>query len=132
MIERVASCRCGQLQARCSGEPVRVSVCHCRNCQRRSGSAFTAQARWPDADVVVTGAFSQWSHIGESGHRATFRFCPACGSTVAFASEGMPGLTAIAIGAFADRTFPAPQFSVYEGRKHPWVAVLGDDVERHE
>jgi hypothetical protein len=43
----------------------------------------------------------------------------------------MPGMTAVAIGAFANPLFPAPQFSNYEDRKHAWVAVLGDAVERH-
>ncbi len=41
----------------------------------------------------------------------------------------MPGVTAIAVGAFADPAFPAPRFSVYEDRKHKWVAVLGDQIE---
>jgi hypothetical protein len=130
-MEHLGTCRCGQLQARCAGAPIRVSVCHCLNCQKRSGSAFAAQARWLDADVTLKGAFSEWSHLGESGNRAVFRFCAVCGSTVTFASDGMPGMTAVAIGAFANPLFPAPQFSNYEDRKHAWVAVLGDAVERH-
>ena len=63
-MERVASCRCGQLTATCRGEPVRVSVCHCLNCQKRSGSAFAAQARWPDDQVTITGA-TQMTMKGE-------------------------------------------------------------------
>jgi hypothetical protein len=132
MTIRVATCRCGQLQVKCTGAPVRVSVCHCLYCQKRSGSAFAAQARWPDASVEMTGTFHVWTHQGDSGHSASFRFCPNCGSTVAFASDGMPGLTAVAIGAFADPNFPGPDYSVYEGRKHAWVAVVGDEVEHFE
>ncbi len=89
------------------------------------------QARWPDERVRVTGAFREWaSRAGDSGMLATFRFCPECGATVAYASEGMPGFTAVAVGAFADPGFPPPVFSVYEGRKHDWVAVTGDAIER--
>ncbi|HZZ87836.1 MAG TPA: GFA family protein, partial [Caulobacteraceae bacterium] len=55
MSERVASCRCGRLRAICTGEPVRVSVCHCLECQKRTGSAFAAQARWPEAQVRLVG-----------------------------------------------------------------------------
>lgn len=127
---RIATCRCGQLTAKCYGEPVRISVCHCLDCQKRSGSAFAAQARWPDDRVEMSGEFAIWSQAGGSGQHATFRFCRTCGVTLAYVNEGMPGMTAIAIGAFADPGFPPPQFSVYESRKHGWTAVLGDDIER--
>ena len=129
MVTRTASCRCGQLQARCEGEPVRVSVCHCLACQKRSGSAFAAQARWPDAQVTVTGETSTWVRTADSGHRVTYSFCPVCGSTVAYVIDGWPGVTAVPLGAFADPSFPSPRFSVYENRRHGWTCVLGDDVE---
>jgi hypothetical protein len=130
VIVRDAACRCGQLTAQCRGEPVRVSVCHCLDCQRRSGSAFSAQARWPAADVTVTGDTRVYEHRGDSGRLATFRFCPACASTIAYEIEALPGLIAVPLGAFADPAFPPPAFSVYEARRHPWVAVLGEHVER--
>lgn len=126
---RTATCRCGQLKAECEGEPVRVSVCHCLACQKRSGSAFSTQARWPEDQVKVTGEAKIWERVADSGHRATYRFCPNCGSTVAFVIEGWPGLVAVPLGAFADPDFPKPRFSVYEHRKHDWVAILGDAVE---
>ena len=128
---RIATCRCGQLQARCHGDPVRISVCHCLDCQKRSGSAFAVQARWPETQVELTGTYSEWAQAGDSGELATFRFCGTCGATLAYSNEGMPGLIAIAVGAFADPGFPPPHFSVYENRKHSWVAVLGDDIERN-
>ncbi|MBI1399954.1 GFA family protein [Hyphomonas sp.] len=129
MVARLASCRCGQLTVTCEGEPVRVSVCHCLNCQRRSGSAFAVQARWPDAQVSVSGTFKEWTAISDSGNRATFHFCPDCGSTLWYTAEAMPGLTALAVGAFADPAFPSPEYSVYEGRKHAWVAILGEGID---
>ena len=129
MSKRIATCRCGQLQAICQGEPVRVSVCHCLDCQKRTGSAFAAQARWPDDRVTVTGKSETWGRVADSGHKATYRFCPLCGSTVTYVIEGWPGVTAVPLGAFADPNFPTPKFSVYEHRKHSWTTVLGDDVE---
>jgi len=125
----VATCGCGQLTARCTGDPVRISVCHCLECQRRSGSVFAAQARWPTTNVEITGNFNEWTRLADSGSPATFRFCPNCGATVAYVTATLPDAVAIPIGAFADPNFPPPSFSVYEERKHPWVAVLGDSVE---
>jgi hypothetical protein len=131
MVGRISTCQCGQLRAECTGDPVRVSVCHCLECQKRSGSAFAAQARWPEDQVEVIGEFREWSKVGDSGGRATFHFCPQCGSTVAFSNDRMPGMITIPVGGFADPTLPWPQYSVYEERKHAWVAVLGDDVEHY-
>lgn len=131
MSDRLATCRCGQLQVACVGEPVRVSVCHCLDCQKRSGSSFAAQARWPDERVTITGDYCEWVKAGDSGSTATFRFCPECGATVCYDNDSMPGVTAVAVGAFADPTFPPPSHSVYEERKHGWVAIEGRDVEHH-
>ena len=132
MTTRTATCGCGQLRATCSGEPVRISVCHCLECQKRSGSAFAVQARWPEGQVEQSGEYTEWSRSGDEGATATFRFCPGCGSTVSYVNESMPGLVAVPVGTFADPSFPAPTISVYEGRQHAWVAVLGDGVERWE
>lgn len=131
-VVRTANCSCGQLRAEATGEPVRISVCHCFECQRRSGSAFSAQARWHDTQVSISGDSNFWTTVGDSGRSATFRFCPTCGATIAYVIEALPGLTAIPIGTFADPDFPAPAFSVYEERKHKWIAIIGNEVEHFE
>lgn len=131
MTIRTASCQCGQLTARCEGEPVRISVCHCLNCQQRSGSSFAAQARFPNEGVSVSGEAKQWSRTGDDGTRCTFSFCPECGSGVFYVHEAFPDLIAVAIGAFADPAFPPPEYSVYEERKHHWVTVVGEGIEHY-
>ena len=78
---------------------------------------------------MLTGRSKAWERMADSGHKASYQFCPDCGSTIAYIIEGWPGVVAVPVGAFADPTFPAPKFSVYEHRKHPWVVVLGEAVE---
>ena len=130
MTAHTATCRCGQLKAVATGEPVRVSVCHCLACQKRSGSAFATQARWPAEQVAIEGQSKSWVGTADSGNRITFHFCPDCGSDVHYTIDGkFDGLVAIPLGAFDDPYFAAPLFSVWEKRKHDWVAILGDDVE---
>ena len=87
MTERTASCRCRQLCATVTGEPVRVSVCHCLDCKKRSGSSFAVQARWPSDRVAIEGNSKSWSHRGDSGNLITFHFCPDCGSDVRYRSR---------------------------------------------
>lgn len=122
MTSRVATCSCGQLRATCEGEPVRISICHCLECQKRTGSVFATQARFPAENVKTEGRASQWTRVGDSGGAATFSFCPACGSTVFWE---IPGFVAVAVGAFADPNFPPPRVSVYEDRQHPWAQAVG-------
>ena len=130
MTSRTASCRCGQLRATVASEPVRVSVCHCLDCKKRSGSAFAVQARWPAEQVAIEGRSRSWINTADSGNRITFHFCPDCGSDVHYEIDGkFDGLVAIPLGAFDDPFFVEPRFSVWEERKHAWVEILGDDVE---
>ena len=126
MIGREASCRCGQLRLRAQGEPMRVSVCHCLDCQRRSGSVFATQARFPAAQVEITGDTREWSRRGDEGTTSVFSFCPECGSDVFYRTMEDPGVVAVPVGAFADPAFPPPVYSVYETRKHAWVTISGD------
>lgn len=130
MTTRTASCRCGQLRATVAGEPVRVSVCHCLNCKKRSGSAFAAQARWPAERTEIQGESRTFDKAGDSGNVATFHFCPDCGSDVFYVIKGkFDGLIAIPVGAFDDPYFAIPEYSVYEGRKHEWVEIIGPVVD---
>ena len=128
MTVRVASCSCGQLRAEVRGEPTGVSVCHCHACQRRTGSVFGAQARFPREAVAVEGDGTEFVRVGEEGGRFRFTFCPRCGSTGFYIEEGDEREIAIPVGAFADSRFPAPTTSVYEDRRQPWVSVP-DDAE---
>lgn len=123
MITRRASCSCGQLVVTCQGEPIRISMCHCYECQKRSGSVFAAQARFPNERVTIEGRSTEYVRKGDEGSTLRFRFCPTCGSTVHYSIDDWAGVTAVAVGAFADASFPEPAFSVYEDRKHAWVVV---------
>jgi hypothetical protein len=129
MTVRLASCSCGQLQAEVRGDPIRVSVCHCYACQRRTGSVFSAQALFPGESVAIKGNGTGFVRVGDEGARFKFTFCPECWSTIFFyVEEGHEQQIAIPVGAFADSHFPAPTVSVYEVRRHSWVS-LPDNVE---
>jgi len=128
---RRAECSCGQLSAVCSGEPIRVSVCHCLDCKRRTGSAFSWNARWAAADVAVQGQASEFTRIGDEGGRCTMSFCPGCGTTVFYVIDAQPAVIAIPAGAFADPEFPAPRVSVYDpSRRCAWVDIRAEPLER--
>jgi hypothetical protein len=128
MTLRIASCSCGQLSARVSGDPIRVSVCHCFACQRRTGSVFGAQARFLRQAVEIAGTGTEYVRNGDEGGSTRFTFCATCGATVFFVTEGREDSIAIPVGAFSESRFPAPTYSVYEDRMHPWV-TMPEDME---
>lgn len=126
MTIRHAACACGRVTVACEGEPVRLSMCHCLDCQRRTGSIFGVQARWPNESVRIEGPTTAFVRTGDDGGIVTHHFCPTCGSTMHWSIDTMPGVVAVAVGAFADPSFPPPRVSVYEARKHPWAGVPVD------
>lgn len=132
MTLRVASCSCGQLRITCEGEPVRISICHCLECQKRTGSVFATQARFPREAVTIEGRATQWTRRGDSGGSATFNSCPVCASTVYWELGDAPDFLAVAVGMFADPGFPPPHVSVYEERRHPWALALERLPLEHE
>ena len=130
MVTRSAACSCGQLSLVAEGEPVRVSVCHCLACQRRTGSAFGFQARFARDRVRTSGSSREYVRISDEGDSRTFSFCPQCGATVYYVAGSAPDVVAVPVGAFADQAFPRPRFSVWEARKHPWVTLPADAEHR--
>jgi hypothetical protein len=123
MQRREASCSCGQLRVTVEGDPVRVSICHCLACQRRTGSAFGYQARFPATQVEISGTSRAYVRISDAGETRTFSFCPECGGTVCWVPGDAPDLIAVAAGGFADPGFPTPRVSVWESSRHAWVGL---------
>ena len=132
MTTRRASCQCGQLSLTCEGEPVRISMCHCIACQRRTGSVFGVQARFRRGQITsIDGRVTGFNRTADSGNSVTSRFCPECGSTVYWELGGFPDVIAVAVGAFADPGFPAPRHSVFERNRHAWSAAPADEAVEH-
>jgi hypothetical protein len=132
MPDREAACSCGQLKLEVRGEPVRVSMCHCLECQRRTGSAFSVQAFYPKEHVQpAAGTAKRYTRRGDSGLTVTFSFCPECGGTVFWEPERRPELIAVAVGTFADPGFEKPRFSGWERSRHPWTTAIAEPHIEH-
>ena len=120
MKTHTAHCACRQLQVEADGEPLIVSLCHCTECQRRTGSPFGLGAWYLKDNVRTRGETKTFVRPIED--RAVINhFCPTCGGTVLWEATKREGQIAIAVGMFADPVFPPPARSIYEDSKHPWV-----------
>jgi hypothetical protein len=127
-MTRIAHCSCGSLRAEATGEPSLLGVCHCTECQRRTGSAFGVSAYFSKDQVRAEGPSKVYKRGSDSGRKLKLHFCPGCGSTVFWYAEFLPDLVGIAFGAFADPSMPGPPMSVWEMTRHPWV-TFGHELD---
>jgi len=97
-------CLCGSVRFRVSGEPSWAGVCHCKLCQRRTGSAFGITVMFEDAQVeAIDGVLREFEYRSdESGRWIRMQFCENCGSNVTWTEELAPGERGFAGGAFDD------------------------------
>lgn len=122
-MTRIAHCSCGSLRAETDGEPVLVHVCHCTECQQRTGSVYGVSSFFQKSEVQTSGPSKVYIREGQEGRKLRFHFCPECGTTVYGETDLRPGLIGISVGAFADPNFPAPTRSIWERSRHSWVAL---------
>ena len=122
-MNRLARCHCGSLRANISGDPLMVNLCHCRDCQRRTGALAGSGAIFQKAQVTIEGDRRVFERDGQEGRKVRFHFCPSCGTSLYWEGDFRPGWCVVAVGAFADPTFPPPSMSVFEESKHAWVQL---------
>jgi hypothetical protein len=139
MATRKASCNCGQLSVSYEGpDPERITLCQCKECQKRTGSVLAVQTRLPIEHATTEGKSTTWTFPNDSGKPATFRscdsqgityhFCPECGSTVYWEFAFAPDSLGVAVGAFSDPTFPPPIGSGFEAYGAAWARNLISDL----
>ena len=78
----IGSCQCGQVTFTVSKAPVTVFACHCRECQKLSGSPFSVTAVLASDAISFQGELSQWCRSSDSGNQNCAKFCPDCGNRV--------------------------------------------------
>ena len=123
IMERVGRCHCGSLRAIVSDEPTLSYVCHCKACQQRTGAVIHSGAYFLKEHVRTEGPSNTYSREAASGFAIHFHFCPTCGTSVYWRTDKRPDHCGVAVGCFADPSFPAPWHSHWEESKHPWLSL---------
>jgi hypothetical protein len=118
---KTAACLCGALTVTVNAPPKRVHACTCLDCQRMSGGTMSYTAFFPASAVTVSGAYTAWRRIADSGRWAQSHFCAACGSRVFTVMEAFQDFTGVAVGCFADPSFEKPATLFWSGRRHDWL-----------
>lgn len=120
-------CTCGHVRYRMHGAPMFVHCCHCRWCQRETGTAFALNA-FVEADRVelIEGQPVAIAVPSPSGHGQTHWRCPECRVTLwSHYNRLGPGVNFLRVGTLLNPDAMPPDIHIFTASKQPWV-VLGD------
>ena len=121
-MEITGGCLCGAVRYSVEADPTSATVCHCRDCQKFTGSAFATLVRANKAAL----ALKTFSSIGGSGNPILRHFCPECGSSIAEEPGTRPGVVILNVGTFDDPSIAKPGREIFRNDALPWVEVHGE------
>ena len=102
-MEIKGGCLCGAVPYTAEADPTSATVCHCRDCQKFTGSAFAALVRVPKEALTIEGTLKTFSSLGGSGNPILRHFCPECGSSIAEEPGTQPGMIILNVGTLMIR-----------------------------
>ena len=117
------ACLCGQIRYEAVGQPVVISHCHCKDCQRGSGAGHSTGAMYAEHQFHISGRLGEFQLVSEAGNKVTRVFCPSCGSPIYGKNSGMPGFLNVTLGTLDDSSSFTPQVTIFARNRKPWDLV---------
>ena len=126
-------CLCGSIEYATDAEPVFSIICHCDDCQRQTGTAFSMTVGVPKATVVFKNEDKLKEYVGESasGNPVRRKFCQDCGSPIIAMIAMAPDMYMIKAGTLNDKSWLKPTHQFWCSTKQPWLE-LSDELEKHD
>jgi hypothetical protein len=124
-------CLCGAVSYTLKAPPQMSGQCHCKDCQRASGTGHMSLAFFKRDDVEVSGHTASFAVKADSGNTNTRHFCPKCGSRLFGQNSARPGVIGINVGTVDDNRWFKPDRVVYVKDQPPWD-VTPTDVPRFD
>jgi hypothetical protein len=125
-MEIKGGCLCGSVRYTADADPTSATVCHCRDCQKFTGSAFATLVLVDKEAVTIEGTLKTFSSIGGSGNPILRHFCPECGSSIAEESGTRPEIIILNVGTFDNPAVTKPGREIFCDDALPWLAVHGE------
>jgi hypothetical protein len=113
-------CACGTIRYELRAEPMMTNDCHCRQCQRESGTGHGSYLAFPRAAAKVQGEAKTWDLVGDNGTVKRRAFCPTCGLPVYLTFPGMPDVFVVRAGTLDDPGRYKPQMAFWTAAAQAW------------
>ena len=118
------SCHCGLISFIAEVDPMRVTVCHCTDCQTLSGSPFRVVVPAPIETFVLHGEPRHYVKIAASGNRRSQAFCPECATPLFATAPDNATQVVIRTGCVEERAALAPCTQIWQRSSLPWLAAV--------
>ena len=122
-------CLCGAVRYEIDGQPMFMGHCHCRDCQKATGTGHVSVMVLPRAAVTITGETKAFAVTGSSGQSLTRHFCPTCGSLIYSDPAAMPGVVNVTAGTLDDPSLFQPQAAIFTRDRPAWDHLAGGLAE---
>lgn len=130
MAKVVGGCLCGKTRYSTEAEPVLTCICHCRDCQKQTGTSFSVLVAVPKGSLKIESeTLAAIQTVGDSGQSVNRQFCRNCGSPVVADVAATPTLAWIKGGTLDDTSWLQPQMSIWCDSAQPWVK-LDDSMQK--
>lgn len=116
-------CHCGAVRYTGTKAPELTFYCHCKDCQRTSGSPYSMELTVERDSVQFNGALSSYVVVGDSGSPVTRFFCPECSSGMYLDCDADPNYLFLKVGSLDDASWVTPQMHIFTSAKQPWVQI---------
>ena len=122
-------CLCGAVRYEVSGDPAMVVNCHCKDCQKITGSVMETAVVVPkDAFKQTKGSVKDYPTTGQSGGKVHRMFCPECGSRLFAEADAMAGMWIVLAGSMDDASWIKPSAHIFTSHAQPWANIPADAV----
>jgi hypothetical protein len=123
-------CACGAIKYEAAADPVTMLNCHCRHCQRASGSAYAAIVVFDKGAVTLSSEPKYHASTGISGNRVDRGFCPECGNPVSIKLEALPNILGIQAATLDDPALFKPAVDLFTASAQGWDQ-MHPDLPKH-
>lgn len=120
----MGGCNCGSVRYTIAGSPFAIAACHCRNCQRQSGAAYSVNLIVASGAVTIEGHLARYEDSStESGKPVLREFCQRCGSPIRSIATANSAMVAIKAGTLDDPSGFPPSLHIWTCEMVDWIEV---------
>ena len=121
MAKIEGGCLCGNIRYTGVTEPLATVLCHCINCQKQSGGAYSLNLVMPKGSLDIQGELTTYVDTGDSGKPLDRNFCGRCGSVITSEPSVMANITVLKAGTLDDASWVRPAMEIYCDSAQPWT-----------